>query len=87
MFLSKGATNCYLQDTMQVRDALSDVKPTVMSAVPRFYEKIFSAIHEKVSKAPFIRKVLPAVNMGAKLSVCHQEGRTPSLMPKKSHAR
>ncbi len=44
---------------MQVRDALSDVKPTVMSAVPRFYEEgIFSAIHEKVSKAPFIRKVL-----------------------------
>ncbi|MEZ9747436.1 long-chain fatty acid--CoA ligase [Vibrio splendidus] len=86
--LYKGATNCYLQDTMQVRDALSDVKPTVMSAVPRFYEKIFSAIHEKVSKAPFIRKVLFtwAVNMGAKLSVCHQEGRTPSFMLKKSHA-
>ncbi|WP_157487866.1 AMP-binding protein, partial [Grimontia celer] len=36
--LYKGATTCYLQDTMQVRDALSDVKPTVMSAVPRFYE-------------------------------------------------
>ncbi len=37
--LYKGATNCYLQDTMQVRDALSEVRPTVMSAVPRFYEK------------------------------------------------
>lgn len=86
--LYKGATNCYLQDTMQVRDALGDVRPTVMCAVPRFYEKIFSAIHEKVSKAPFIRKVLFtwAVNMGAKMAVCHQEGRTPSLMLKKSHA-
>lgn len=85
--LYKGATNCYLKDTMQVRDALSDVRPTVMCAVPRFYEKIFSAIHEKVSKAPFIRKVLFtwAVNMGAKMAACHQEGRKPSVMLKRSH--
>lgn len=86
--LYKGATNCYLQDTMQVRDALGEVRPTVMCAVPRFYEKIFSAIHEKVSKAPLIRKVLFtwAVNMGAKVSACHQEGREPSFLLKKSHA-
>ncbi|RJX70520.1 long-chain fatty acid--CoA ligase [Vibrio sinensis] len=86
--LYKGATNCYLQDTMQVRDALGEIRPTVMAAVPRFYEKIFSAIHEKVSKAPFIRKVLFtwAVNMGAKMAVCHQEGRKPSIALRKSHA-
>ncbi|KHD23576.1 long-chain fatty acid--CoA ligase [Vibrio caribbeanicus] len=85
--LYKGATNCYLQDTMQVRDALGEVRPTVMSAVPRFYEKIFSAIHEKVAKAPFIRKVMFtwAVNMGAKMAVCHQEGRKPSLALKKAY--
>ncbi len=86
--LYSGATNCYLQDTMQVRDALSELKPTVMCAVPRFYEKIFSAIHEKVSKAPLHRKVLFtwAVNMGAKMALCHQEKRQPSFMLKKSYA-
>lgn len=86
--LYKGATNCYLQDTMQVRDALSEVRPTVMSAVPRFYEKIFSAIHEKVSRAPVHRKIMFtwAVNMGAKMAACHQEGRKPSLMLRKSYA-
>ncbi|ANW23967.1 long-chain fatty acid--CoA ligase [Vibrio coralliilyticus] len=85
--LYRGATNCYLQDTMQVREALSEVQPTVMCAVPRFYEKIFSAIHEKVSKAPMIRKVLFtwAVNMGAKMAACDQEGRQPSFILKKSH--
>lgn len=85
--LYRGATNCYLQDTMQVREALSEVQPTVMCAVPRFYEKIFSAIHEKVSKAPMIRKVLFtwAVNMGAKIAACDQEGRQPSFILKKSH--
>ena len=85
--LYRGATNCYLQDTMQVREALSDIKPTVMCAVPRFYEKIFSAIHDKVSKASMTKKLLFtwAVNMGAKMSLCHQEGRTPSFMLRKSH--
>ena len=85
--LHKGGTNCYLQDTMQVREALADIQPTVMSAVPRFYEKIYSAVHEKVSKAPLIRKILFtwAVNMGAKVAVCHQEQREPSFMLKKSH--
>ncbi len=86
--LYKGATNCYLQDTMQVRDALSEVRPTVMCAVPRFYEKIFSAIHEKVSRAPIHRKIMFtwAVNMGAKMALCHQEKRKPSMMLRKAHA-
>lgn len=86
--LYKGATNCYLKDTAQVRDALSEVRPTVMCAVPRFYEKIFSAIHEKVSRAPIHRKVMFtwAVNMGAKMALCHQQKREPSLMLRKAHA-
>ncbi|MBY6197124.1 AMP-dependent synthetase/ligase [Vibrio hangzhouensis] len=85
--LYKGGTNCYLQDTMQVRDALSEIRPTVMSAVPRFYEKIFSAIHERVSKAPVHRKILFtwAVNMGAKMAQCRQDNVAPSLLLKKSH--
>ncbi|MDB1122929.1 AMP-dependent synthetase/ligase [Vibrio algarum] len=85
--LYKGATNCYLQDTMQVRDALGAIRPTVMCAVPRFYEKIFAAIHEKVSRAPVHRKMIFtwAVNMGARIAVCKQEGREPSLILKKSH--
>ncbi|MGX9416855.1 AMP-dependent synthetase/ligase [Vibrio sp. RC27] len=85
--LYRGATVCYLQDTMQVRDALSDVRPTVMCAVPRFYEKIFSAIHEKVSRAPFHRKLVFtwAVNMGARISACKQEGRKPSFLLKQSY--
>ncbi|MDP2572906.1 long-chain fatty acid--CoA ligase [Vibrio penaeicida] len=85
--LYKGAVNCYLKDTMQVREALGDIRPTVMCAVPRFYEKIFSAIHEKVSKAPVIRKVLFtwAVNMGAKMAECKRTNTQPSFMLKRSH--
>ncbi|UJF19139.1 long-chain fatty acid--CoA ligase [Vibrio sp. SS-MA-C1-2] len=85
--LHRGATNCYLENTARVRQALEQVRPTVMCAVPRFYEKIYSAIHDKVSKAPFIRKALFtwAVNMGAKVAVSRQQGKKPSLLLQKSY--
>ncbi len=85
--LYRGATNCYLQDTMQVRDALTDVRPTVMCAVPRFYEKIFSAIHERVAKASVTKKLLFtwAVNMGARVVKNRQQGRSSSILLRLSH--
>ncbi|MZI92484.1 AMP-binding protein [Vibrio sp. CAIM 722] len=56
--LYKGATNCYLHDVKVVREALQQVSPTVMCAVPRFYEKIYAAVHDKVSHASWLRKTL-----------------------------
>ena len=37
--LHRGAILCYLEDTNQVRETLTEVRPTFMCAVPRFYEK------------------------------------------------
>ncbi|ATZ95861.1 AMP-dependent synthetase/ligase [Dickeya fangzhongdai] len=56
--MHRGAQNVYLRDTDQVRAAMAAVSPTVMCAVPRFYEKVFSAIHEKVAQAPWHRRTL-----------------------------
>lgn len=56
--MHSGAQNVYLTDTNAVREAMTSVKPTVMCAVPRFYEKVYSAIQDKVSKAPLIRRKL-----------------------------
>ncbi|WP_422641346.1 AMP-dependent synthetase/ligase [Xenorhabdus beddingii] len=53
-----GALNVYLTDTNLVREAMVDVRPTVMCSVPRFYEKVHSAILEKVSKAPIWRRMI-----------------------------
>jgi len=53
-----GAQNVFLRETDRVRDALQAIKPTVMCAVPRFYEKVFSAIHDKVARAGTIKKRL-----------------------------
>lgn len=54
--LHRGATNCYIEDTNQVRSALTEIRPTLMCAVPRFYEKIYTAILDKVHNAPKLRQ-------------------------------
>lgn len=56
--MHSGAQNVFLRETDLVRDALAAVKPTVMCAVPRFYEKVFSAIHDKVARAGTVKKRL-----------------------------
>ncbi|WP_418384925.1 AMP-dependent synthetase/ligase [Xenorhabdus hominickii] len=53
-----GALNVYLTDTNFVREAMADVRPTVMCSVPRLYEKMHSAILTKVSQAPFLRRMI-----------------------------
>ncbi len=72
--LHRGATNCYLEDTNQVREALVAVKPTVMCAVPRFYEKIYTAVWDKVEKAPVHRRALFkwAINVGERYLLASQ---------------
>ncbi len=56
--LHRGAVLCYLEDTNQVRSVLSEIRPTFMCAVPRFYEKIYAAVLDKVQKAPKLRQIL-----------------------------
>lgn len=56
--LHRGAVLCYLEDTNQVRAALKEVRPTLMCAVPRFYEKIYAAVLDKVQKAPKYRQAI-----------------------------
>ncbi len=56
--MHSGAVNVYLTDTHAVREAMSEVKPTVMCAVPRFYEKVYSAIQDKVSQASVFRQLI-----------------------------
>lgn len=56
--LHRGAKVCYLEDTNEVRSALTELKPTLMCAVPRLYEKMYTAIWDKVNKAPIHRRAL-----------------------------
>ena len=84
--LHRGAILCYLEDTNQVREALTEVRPTFMCAVPRFYEKIYSAVLDKVQKAPFIRQMIFhwAIAMGQKrFDLLSQNKKVPFFLQKR----
>ena len=52
----QGAVNCYLEDPKQVVAALSEVKPTVMTGVPRLYEKIHATMYDRVERGSASRR-------------------------------
>ncbi|WP_459176419.1 AMP-dependent synthetase/ligase [Ewingella americana] len=83
-----GAQNVYLRDTDAVRDALQAIKPTVMCAVPRFYEKVFSAINQKVAHSGYIKKKLFhwAMACGREKFLSERQGATPSWWQKRQYA-
>ena len=46
-YLFRGVPIAYVEDMTTVAQALLEVKPTIVAAVPRFYEKIYANIIEK----------------------------------------
>ncbi|WP_145554385.1 AMP-dependent synthetase/ligase [Yersinia canariae] len=82
-----GAQNVYISDTNWVRAAMQAVKPTVMCAVPRFYEKVFSAINDKVAQAKWHRQMLFrwAVGCGERKFQTLQRGQTLSWLSEQKY--
>lgn len=56
--LTCGMEIVYCEDTSKIIEYLQEAKPTIMCAVPRFYEKIYGAVFEKLEAAPPARKKL-----------------------------
>ena len=49
--LSRGGRNVYLADTQRVKEAIAAVRPHTLCVVPRFLEKVYSAVQDKVVRA------------------------------------
>ena len=49
--LHTGMTVVYLLDPKDIIAAIQEVRPTIMCAVPRFYEKVYAAIYAKLESA------------------------------------
>lgn len=76
--LARGAVNVYLLNPQNVSQALKEVKPTVLCAVPRFFEKIYTMITSKVSDAPLPRRMIfnTALKIGAASMEYQRKGRS-----------
>ncbi|MEI6860401.1 MAG: long-chain fatty acid--CoA ligase [Shewanella sp.] len=79
--LSRGGHNVYLQSPMAVQKAIVQVRPHTLCVVPRFLEKVYSAVQDKVSKAPSSRQKLFAwaMNVGHRQSEVGQGRAKASL--------
>jgi len=57
LYMSKAVSKAYCS-VYHVGDLIAEIKPTVFAGVPRFYEKVYDKIMEKVGSAPPIRRAL-----------------------------
>ncbi len=56
--LYKGMEIYYLDDPKKIIDVIKEVRPTIMCAVPRVYEKIYAAVFNALDTAPAEKKKL-----------------------------
>ncbi|MBI1804599.1 MAG: long-chain fatty acid--CoA ligase [Ignavibacteriae bacterium] len=56
--LACGATIAYAESIETVRDNLLEVKPTVVTTVPRFFERIHNRIIKQISDGPALQKAI-----------------------------
>ncbi|MDX7901465.1 AMP-dependent synthetase/ligase [Aeromonas media] len=75
-----GAENVYIRDPQKVMEVIGEVKPTVMCAVPRLYEKAYAMIQAKVAQAPSLRRALFgwATGVGKRMVATRQAGKSAS---------
>ncbi len=82
MYLFKGVGVTFAESLDTVARDMVQVRPTVMTGVPRVFEKLHARVHEMVAKAPAIRQRLFhwAVGVGgARVRAARDGGRPPLL--------
>jgi long-chain acyl-CoA synthetase len=78
---SAGATICYAESIDTVADNMGEVHPTMMIAVPRFYEKVYAKVIDNISSASLVKKKLFwwSINAGKKAENLREHGRSASI--------
>ena len=54
--LSGGSKVYFLENTKLIASALAEIKPTIMCAVPRFYQKIYASVNEMAANSSSAKK-------------------------------
>ena len=87
LYLYQGVTVTFAESLDTIARDLGAVKPTVMTGVPRVYEKFHARVHEAVAAAPAIRQRLFhwAVGVGLRRARTALAGRSASLSTRLQH--
>ena len=57
-YISKGLTIYFVDDIKNLGSFLKEIKPTLMTSVPRALEKVFARINNGVEEAKFLKKII-----------------------------
>lgn len=80
--LHAGATTCINLVPQKVQQAMKEIRPTVMCSVPRFWEKLYAGVQEKINSTTGIKRKLmnDAVKVGRKVNLDYlRVGKKPPL--------
>ena len=81
--LTEGSMLIINTDPREIQKSMKETHPTCMSAVPRFWEKVYAGIQDKIdSSSPMHQKLFrEALAIGKKYNVeCKAHGKRPSLL-------
>ncbi|HET7579543.1 MAG TPA: long-chain fatty acid--CoA ligase [Bacillales bacterium] len=73
MPLSVGATIAYAESIDKIQDNVKEVRPTIMTSVPRLFEKVYAKVQEEIEGgSPVKRKIFNwAVDVGKRRYECY----------------
>jgi len=77
-----GITIYINQNPIEIQQTIKDVRPTLMCAVPRFWEKVYAGVQENISKmSPFMQGIITwAIAIGYRYNIDYlRVGKRPNL--------
>jgi long-chain acyl-CoA synthetase len=77
-----GSRVVYARSVERLREDLATIRPTVLVAVPRLYERIYEAVHREAEASPLKRRIVAlAAGLGWELyEYRHSRGPAPGLL-------
>jgi long-chain acyl-CoA synthetase len=69
-----GYTMCYAESIERLRGNLRDVRPTILMAVPRIFEKIYTSVRTGIEVSPIGKRIFPrALDLGRRVALLKAE--------------
>lgn len=83
--LERGCTLCINLRPVDIQKTIKEIRPTAMCSVPRFWEKVYAGVQEKIAETTGIKKklMLDAIKVGKEYNIdCLMNGKEPSALLK-----
>jgi long-chain acyl-CoA synthetase len=81
--IHKGVEICINLRPVDIQTTIKEIRPTLMCSVPRFWEKVYSAVQDVIDRSTGIKKrlMLDAIRVGKSHNLDYlRTGKTPPLM-------